>query len=345
MKIEICDLSQALGLCAKPVEERLFSATHEEIYSGLTTDVYFLRTMEVLKAAGVEDVPVTMEIFTSRAGVFAGIEEVKTLLAGRNVTVHALPEGEDMGEKEVVVRLEGHYSEFGIFETVILGMLASSSGWATAARECSDAAGDVPVICFGSRHIHPAVSPVMERAAYVGGCDGVSNVLAARLLGIKPTGTMPHAMILIIRDTVSAAKLYHEVMPEGTPRIVLVDTFKDEAEEALRVGEALQKNLEGVRLDTPSERGGVTVSLVKEVRARLDQAGFGHVKILVSGGVTPERIPAFVEAGAGGFGIGSYISDARPIDMTMDIKEVMGKPLAKRGRIPGKTDNPRLIKI
>ncbi|MCD6309407.1 MAG: nicotinate phosphoribosyltransferase [Candidatus Eremiobacteraeota bacterium] len=345
MKTRMLDMAQALELCSKSPGKRLFSATTQEIMSGLTSDIYFFRTMEILKAAGTESVPVTMEIFTSRPGVFAGIEEVKILLSGKNVTVHALPEGENMNEKEVVIRLEGPYCEFGLYETGILGILASSSAWATAARECKDMAGDIPVICFGSRHIHPAVAPVMERAAFIGGCDGVSNVLAAHLLETKPAGTMPHAMILILGDTVKAAKLYHEVMPGDTSRIVLVDTLKDEAEETLRVAEALQKNLDGVRLDTPAERGGVTPDLVREVRARLDLAGFEHVKIFVSGGIRPERIPILVEAGAEGFGVGSYISDAPPIDMTMDIKEVMGKPLAKRGRIPGKTDNPRLIKM
>ena len=67
--------------------------------------------------------------------------------------------------------------------------------------------------------------------------------------------------------------------------------------------------------------------------------------ILVSGGITAERIPSLVEAGADAFGVGSYISAARPIDMTMDIKEIDGKPIAKRGRIPGITDNPRMIKL
>jgi nicotinic acid phosphoribosyltransferase len=66
------------------------------------------------------------------------------------------------------------------------------------------------------------------------------------------------------------------------PRIVLVDTFRDEADEALRVAHALGDRLYGIRLDTPSERGRVTADLVHEVRARLDQEGYDHVKITVS---------------------------------------------------------------
>jgi nicotinate phosphoribosyltransferase len=102
-----------------------------------------------------------------------------------------------------------------------------------------------------------------------------------------------------------------------------------------------------VRLDTPAERGGVTVDLVKEVRARLDLAGFKHIKIFVSGGLNPERITRFIEKGTpvDGFGIGRYISGAKPIDFTADLHEIEGKPIAKRGRIPGITPNPRLKRV
>jgi nicotinate phosphoribosyltransferase len=84
---------------------------------------------------------------------------------------------------------------------------------------------------------------------------------------------------------------------------------------------------------------------VREVRARLDQAGFKHVSIFVSGGVTPERMTVLSAAGADAFGVGSYISAARPIDMTLDLKEINGKPIAKRGRIPGITATSRLKRV
>jgi nicotinate phosphoribosyltransferase len=88
----------------------------------------------------------------------------------------------------------------------------------------------------------------------------------------------------------------------------------------------------------------VTAELVKEVRARLDLAGHAHVKIVVSGGLDVERIEYFKAAGApiDSFAVGSAISDASPIDFTGDLKEIDGRPIAKRGRIPGRTENPRL---
>ncbi|MGI6225542.1 MAG: nicotinate phosphoribosyltransferase [Peptococcales bacterium] len=323
----------------------LFSATHEEIIDGLTTDVYFVKTHEILKSLNKENTQVVAEIFPRRSGVFCGLPEVLNLLKDSNVEVWAIPEGAQFERKEVLLRIKGSYGEFGIYETAILGILASSCGWATAAREVKEAVGDRQALVFGARHVHPAVAPVMERSALIGGVDGASCILGAKLFDQEPKGTVPHAIFLIVGDTVEVAKAYDEIMPPDAVRLVLVDTFKDEAEETLRVAEALGKRLQGIRLDTPSERGGVTPELVKEVRARLDFAGFNHVQIFVSGGVDPERIKILKEAGADAFGVGSYISGARAIDMTMDLKEIDGKPVAKRGRIPGITPNDRLEKV
>ncbi|MBS4031887.1 MAG: nicotinate phosphoribosyltransferase [Clostridiales bacterium] len=323
----------------------IHSATHEEILAGATTDIYFIRTQEILRATGKEDTVVTAEIFASKAGVLCGIQEAVGLLQKKDVEIWALEEGEEFTQKEVVLRIRGRYSEFGIYETAILGMLASASGWATAARRCKQLAGDKAVFCFGARHVHPAVASVMERAAIVGGADGCSCILGAKLAGRKPTGTVPHAVMLIVGDTVEVALTYDHVMPLEDPRVILVDTFKDEAEETLRVADALRERLTGVRLDTPSERGGVTPGLVREVRARLNQAGYHYVKLFASGGVNEERMPALIEAGIDAFGVGSFISRAPAVDMTMDIKEIEGKAIAKRGRIPGTTESARLKKI
>jgi nicotinate phosphoribosyltransferase len=248
---------------------------------------------------------------------------------------------------EPAVELFGAYSSFGKYETAILGVLASCSGWATAAREVVDAAGQVPVVSFGARHIHPNVAGIMDYAAIVGGCVAASTPLGSRLAGTIPSGTMSHAFILVVGDTVRAARSFDDVLEDEVPRVVLVDTFEDPAVECLRVAQALGTRLTGVRLDTPSERGGVTPALVKEVRARLNLAGFESVRIVVTGGVNPDRIRRFAEADApvDMYGVGSYISSAAPLDFTGDVREIDGKPVAKLGRIPGMLRNSRLRKV
>ena len=113
------------------------------------------------------------------------------------------------------------------------------------------------------------------------------------------------------------------------------------------MAEALGERLWGVRVDTPGERGGVTPELVIELRHKLDLAGHNHVRIFVSSGLTPDRIRRFRERGApiDGFGVGSYISGAQPIDFTGDIREIEGRPIAKRGRLPGRQENPALKRL
>ena len=321
-----------------------------EILSGDSADVYFARASEILEREGLDPL-VTMEIFARHDAILCGIDEAKNLLGHvlaecdpNEVTVEALGDGDAIEPKEVVLRIRARYRHFGLYETAILGMLAQSTGWATAARECVDAAAPQPIISFGARHVHPDIVDVLDYAAIVGGCVGASTPAGARLAGLSPTGTMPHSLVLIFGNTVEAALAFDRDLEPDVPRIVLVDTFKDEAEEALRVAHALGDRLYGIRLDTPSERGRVTADLVHEVRARLDQAGFDHVKIVVSGGLSPDRIRYFKESGAPvhSFAVGSYISGATPIDFTGDIKEIDGRPIAKRGRIPGVTESPRL---
>jgi nicotinate phosphoribosyltransferase len=321
-----------------------------EWLEGDTADVYFLRTVEILKKEGINPV-VTMEVFPRRDGILCGIEEVKTLLsqvlpAGES-EVWSLDEGDTFSRKEVVLRISAPYQSFGVYETCYLGMLAHCSGWATAARECVQAARGLPVLSFGARHVHPSVVSVMEYSAIVGGCTGCASTAGARLAGLKPVGTIPHALIIIMGSTTAATLAFDREMSPDVPRFALVDTFEDEVRESVAVAKAMQGRLSGVRLDTPSERGRVTAELVKEVRAWLDLEGFKDVQIAVSGGLDPERIRYFLDEGSpiDLFAVGSYISDSRPLDFTADLHEVNGRPIAKRGRMPGVTPNPRLKRV
>jgi len=321
-----------------------------EILSGDSADVYFARAESILEREGLDPL-VAMEVFARESAVLCGIDEAKNLLAHvladgdpAETSVEALDDGDAIEPKEIVLRIRARYRRFGLYETAFLGMLAQSTGWATAARQVVEAAAPQPVVSFGARHVHPRITDVLDYAAIVGGCVGVSTPAGARLAGLSPTGTMPHSLVLVFGDTVRAAEAFDRDLEADVSRIVLVDTFKDEAEEALRVAHALGDRLYGIRLDTPSERGRVTADLVKEVRARLDLEGFQHVKIVISGGLTPDRITYFRESGAqvDSFAVGSYISGATPIDFTGDIKEIDGRPIAKRGRIPGLTPSDRL---
>ncbi|MEM3536827.1 MAG: nicotinate phosphoribosyltransferase [Candidatus Bathyarchaeia archaeon] len=329
--------------------KRLFHyASDEEIKRGETTDIYFVRTKQIIEAKGLAKTPVIADVTPGKLphnwpwGILCGIEEVAHLFEGLALDVYSMPEGsvfyhEDWrGVREPVMRLEGAYGEFCVYETPLLGLICQASGVATRAARMRKAVGDKTLISFGIRRMHPALSPMIDRASYIGGFNGVSSLSGAKLLGLDPMGTMPHALIIVFGDQVKAWKAFDEVMPPNVPRIALVDTYSDEKMEALMAAETLKRRLYAVRLDTPASRKGDFAELIREVRWELDIRGFKHVKIFVSGGLNEDNMQELCNAGAEGFGVGTALSNAPTIDFAMDIVEIDGKLCAKRGKMGGR---------
>ena len=328
---------------------RLFhSASNDEIRRGETTDIYFVRTKQIIETKGLEKTPVIADVTPGRLpcewpwGILCGIEEEAHLFKRVPVDVYAMPEGsvfyhEDCrGIREPVMCVEGSYGEFCIYETPLLGLLCQASGVATSAARVRKVAGEKTLISFGIRRMHPALSPMIDRATYIGGFDEVSSVSGAKLLGIEPVGTMPHALMIVFGDQVKAWKAFDEVAPPEVSRVALVDTYSDEKMEALMAAEALKERLHAVRLDTPASRKGDFAEIIREVRWELDLRGFDDVKIFVSGGLKEENIRELSEAGADAFGVGTSVSNAPTINLAMDIVEIDGKLCAKRGKMGGR---------
>jgi nicotinate phosphoribosyltransferase len=316
-----------------------YQASTEEIVSGRTADVYFERTLEILRHEDIN--PNVRAEFAVKGlpggmpwAVFAGLEEVLALLLERNLNLRGFREGSIIRPFVPIFEIEGRYQEFAQLETAILGLVCQASGVATRAARVRLAAGDRPLFSFGARRMHPAVAPVVERSAFIGGCDGVSVLKSAELLGAEPTGTMPHAMILLVGDTVDATMLFDQVIDPEVPRIALVDTFLDEKFEAVRVAEALGEKLDGIRLDTPGSRRGDFAQIIQEVRWELDLRGYQHVQIFVSGGLDESSVRELRPL-VDGFGVGTSIANAGTIDFSMDIVEIEGRPVAKRGKMSG----------
>lgn len=321
---------------------RFHTASEDDIREGRATDVYFARTLEVLEAKGI-DKAVRAEFFAKKLpgdygwGVLAGIEEAARLMEGKAVDIRCMREGEVFTAWEPVMEVSGSYREFCLFETALLGLICQSTGVATKSARIRLSAGDRMVVSFGARRMHPAIAPMIERAAFIGGADGVSVVASAELLEVDPMGTMPHALILVMGDTVDAIKAFDAVMGPEVRRVALIDTFNDEKFEALRVAEAMGERLFAVRLDTPASRRGDFYRILEEVRWELDLRGYKHVKLFASGGLDEEavkRLTPLVDA----FGVGTSISNAPVVDFAMDITEIEGKPFAKRGKMSGAKD-------
>ena len=322
---------------------RFYIASEEDILKGIVTDVYFVRTKKILEKYGIrKKVRMELHVYSLPKGyewaVYAGLEEALYLLKDKPVTVYSLPEGTLFKPKEPLMVIEGYYNDIAIYETALLGILRHYTSIATKAARMKRLAMDKTILFFGLRALHPAIAPMADRAAYIGGLDAVSGVASEKYLDLKPVGTMPHALIIVFGDQVKAWKAFDEVVEDDVPRIMLVDTFYDERIESLMAVKALGNRVFGVRLDTPSSRRGNMRTIVEEVRWALDLHGYRNVKIVVSGGIGERELIELRDI-VDAFGVGTSIAFPKSIDISMDIVEVEEngewKPIAKRGKLPG----------
>ena len=309
------------------------------IVEGRATDAYFLRTEEALRHAG-RNPHVVAEVTADQFGdgefeLLAGVKDAARLFEGRAVDVDALPEG-TLFDGGPVLRVEGSYLEFCRLETALLGFLSHASGMATAALEVRRAAPETSLLSFGARHVHPTIGTVVDRSAVLAGLDGFSMVAAEDAIGREASGTMPHALLLCFGpgEQEAAWTAFDEAVDDSVPRVALADTFDDEADEAVRAADC---GFDSVRLDTTGSRRGDFRHIVRETRWKLDAAGHDDVEIFVSGGITPSTVRELCDV-ADGFGVGSYISDADPVDFALDIVEVDGEPTAKKGKLSGRKE-------
>ncbi len=327
-----------------PREPRIYVASYDEIVNGDATDIYFKRTQEVLRYAKLTDVKVRMEVHLygdppeGDWAVYAGLEEALAILKDKPFTVYSVPEGTIFRKRTPLMMIEAPYEAFAPYEAPVLGVLRFESSIATKAARIRVAAGDKLFLFFGLRATHPAVFPAADRAAYIGGADSVSGVLSEKYLGLKPQGTMPHALMITVGDEKKAWQLFADLYAGKINVVILADTFNDERNEALTAAELLKEKLWGVRFDTPSSRRGNMHDIIEEVKWTLRLHGYNNVKVIVSGGLDEEEIEELRDV-ADGFGVGTSVAMPRSVDLSMDIVEVNRgsgwEPISKRGKMPG----------
>jgi len=310
-------------------------------------DIYFERTKKILEASGLAGTKVCAEISGGSLprgwewAVFCGLEEVIRLTEGLPISISAIPEGtvfktRTAGSVRVpLVNIFGAYSDFGVMETAILGMLCQPSGIATAAARTKIAAKYKTILAFGNRRMHPAISGMLDRSSYIGGCDSVSSQIGGDIIGKEPIGTVPHTLMLLMGSNDAAFKAFDRVIEKDVPRIMLIDTFSDERAAALEACVSV-KELKGVRLDTPGSRRGNFKELINEVRWELDMNGHKDVDIIVSGGLDETSIAKIVDTSVSGFGVGTSISNSPTLDLSLDVVEKDGQPISKRGKFGGR---------
>ena len=345
------------------LDPSIFNLPVEKMKTGYYSDKYFVRARDLLLKDKHRPC-VTMQVFGKAHAYLGGSDEAIAILKlcserWEELQVSALYDGDEIAPWETVLLIEGPYDAFANLETLYLGVLARRTKVGTNTHRVVEAAKPKQVMFFPARHDHWLVQTGDGYAAHIAGAIGVSTDAQASWWGSEGIGTVPHALIAAYRgDTVLASQKFAEHMPDSMRLITLVDFENDCVGTSLKVARALGQRLYGVRVDTSEtlvdksvipEMGtfkptGVNPQLVWNVRRALDREGFRHVKIVVSGGFTVEKIRDFEEQDVpvDMYGVGSSLFQGR-FDFTADVVRVEGKPCAKVGR--SYRPNPRLERV
>ncbi|MEA4162585.1 nicotinate phosphoribosyltransferase [Mycoplasma sp. 4404] len=322
---------------------------------------YFEKTKQILETFKPNN-KIVMQFFQRKDNsILCGINEVLALLEEQTdtskYTIKYLPEGSKINNLDIVLQLEGHYQDFGIWEGMIDGILARNTSIATNAYHCVQAAKDKQVIFMGDRADHYINQEMDGYAVRVGGIKAVSTLAQKDQNEVNDEnvfGSMPHVLIQgFAGDTVAATKAYHKLFPKNK-LIALVDYHNNIISESLKVWNELGNLVWGVRIDTSKnmidhmfdndeeKQYGVNPEQIKRLREALDKAGATNYKIVVSSGFNAEKIELFesLNVPVDYYGVGQSIFKLNN-SFSADATILNGNPEAKEGR--GYRENPNLI--
>jgi len=211
--------------------------------------------------------------------------------------VDAIPEGTVVFPQEPLLRVRGPILQCQILETPLLNLINFQSLIATKAARMKQVTKGEPILEFGLRRAQGVDGGITaSRAAYIGGADATSNVLAGKLFGIPVRGTHAHSWIMSFESEEEAFETYAQVIPNNC--VFLVDTFDtlEGVRKAIATGKRLQARgykLAGIRLDS-----GDLAYFSIEARKLLDEAGFGDASIVASNDLDENIIQSLKDQGA-----------------------------------------------
>lgn len=327
------------------------------------TAAYFIKTTKIVEE-NAKDAVVTMQFFQRHHNaILCGVDEAIALLHTfannpADLKIEALNDGDIIQPEEPVLKITGHYQDFGFLESLIDGILARRTSVATNVYNVAQAAAPTPVFFMGDRQDAYVNQQGDGYSCYIGGIAAQCTFAHGEWWGSEGNGTMPHALIQIMGgDTDKACLAYSQTFPNEKVT-ALVDFHNDVIKDSLIVANHLKDRLQAVRIDTSDalvdhyfddkleeyknkKINGVNPDQVKALRKALDDNGYNNVKIIVSSGFDIEKIKWFKKENApvDSYGVGSSLLKVN-IGFTGDLVRLNGEPLAKEGRHDIK--NPRL---
>jgi nicotinate phosphoribosyltransferase len=256
--------------------------------------------------------------------------------------VWAVPEGEVVFPPAPLLSVTAPLIEAQLVETYLLNCLDFSSAVASKAARVAVASAGRPFVDFSARRDHGADAAVLAaRAAFLGGAQATSNVLAGKRFGIPLSGTMAHSYVLAFPDEASAFRAFARRFPDRA--VLLVDTF-DTIEGARRAAEVADElSAEGVAVQAVRIDSGDLAALAVGVRRVLDEGGHPEIRILASGDLDENRIAALLDAGApiDGFGVGTKLGTSEDAPSLGGVYKLVEDPSGpKYKRSTGKATLP-----
>jgi len=225
--------------------------------------------------------------------------------------VEAIPEGTVVFPNEPLIRVSGPLLQAQLIETPLLTLVNFQTLIATKAARITEAAQGDLVMEFGMRRaqgVDGALSAT--RAAFIGGVQATSNVMAGELFGIPVKGTHAHSWVMAFKTEEEAFEKYADAFPHDS--VFLVDTFDtlEGVKNAIQIARKMRENgseLGGIRLDS-----GDLAYLSIEARKLLDTAGFPNVSIVASNDLNENLILSLKQQGAkiDSWGIGTQLVTA-----------------------------------
>ena len=352
-----------------------YTATYTDKYQLTMSQVYFLKGHE--KTRGVFDYFFRKLPFNAGYAIFAGLEDLINTLEILRFDKHDLiylkelgyhpdfirylekfrftgniyssKEGDLIFPIRPILQIEANIIEAQIIETLLLNILNFQTLIATKASRMRQAAEGRTLIDFGLRRAQGPGGYCASRAAFIGGFDSTSNVVAGRDFGIPVSGTMAHSFIESYDDELTAFSQFAEVQPNDCVLVVdTYDTLKSGLPNAIMVAKKMEEKgqrLSGIRLDS-----GDLAYLAKESRKRLNSAGLEYVKIAVSNQLDEYIIKSLLDqqAPVDVFGVGTSLVTGHPdaaLDGVYKLSMANGKPRIKLSENVSKITLPHLKQV
>jgi nicotinate-nucleotide pyrophosphorylase (carboxylating) len=243
-------------------------------------------------------------LLPERDGVLSGVEEAA--LRARELGIawtSELKEGDRLRTGRSFAELEGTPKQIALAEECLIGLLAKTSGIATAARRAVDAAaGRIQIVSGSWKKMPPAMKTAVRRAIVTGGAS--FRICEPPMLYLDKNFIRMFGSIQAALDAASGM--------DGTTKVVQIKGIDRPVEE--ETCEAVDGGAGVLMVDTGDLRD---VERCLRQLEKLDRRA--QVQLAFAGNVKIADIPSLSTRGIDLLCIGKEIVDAGLLDMKLDV--------------------------